>query len=108
MDAVLTSRSVSSLAEFPLSPLFRRRYASVYKVLQNGLLPELPHLKECIKCLPPSGVVVLAGNHTAWSRLNAVALQERTYEHQPQPLGNKPVTLGQEYSTKQSNFVLGR
>jgi hypothetical protein len=27
------------------------------------------------------------------------ALQERTYEHQPQPLGNKPVTLGQGYST---------
>jgi hypothetical protein len=30
---------------------------------------------------------------------DAVTLQERTYEHQPQPLGNKPVTLGQGYST---------
>jgi hypothetical protein len=99
MDAVLTSRSVSSLAEFSLSPLFRRQYASVYKVLQNGLVPRQTLMKECIKYLPTSGVVVLAGDHTAWSRLDAVTLQERTYEHQPQPLGNKPVTLGQGYST---------
>jgi len=99
MDAVLTSRSVSSLAEFSLSPLFRRQYASVYKVLQNGSVPRLALMKECIKYLPPSGVVVVAGDHTAWSRLDAVTLQERTYEHQPQSLGNKPVTLGQGYST---------
>jgi hypothetical protein len=46
MDAVLTSRSVSSLAEFSLNPLFRRQYASVYKVLQNGLVPRQTLMKE--------------------------------------------------------------
>jgi hypothetical protein len=99
MDAILTSRSVSSLAEFSLSPLFRRRYASTYKVLQNGAVPRLALMKECIKYLPSSEVIVVAGDHTAWSRLGAVTLKERTYEHQPQSLGNKPVTLGQGYST---------
>ena len=44
--------------------------------------------------------MVLAGDHTAWSRLEAVTLRERTYEHQASPLsGSKPVTLGQGYST---------
>uniref|UniRef100_UPI0039C70839 transposase n=1 Tax=Scytonema sp. PCC 10023 TaxID=1680591 RepID=UPI0039C70839 len=40
------------------------------------------------------------GDHTAWSRLEAVTLKERTYEHQAQPMsGSKPVTLGQGYSS---------
>jgi len=44
--------------------------------------------------------IVLAGDHTAWSRLNARTLKERTYEHQVQPMsGAKPVTLGQGYTT---------
>lgn len=48
MDAVLTSRSVSSLAEFSLSPLFRRQYASVYKVLQNGSVLRLALIRSGI------------------------------------------------------------
>ena len=53
-----------------------------------------------IKQLPQTEQIVLAGDHTAWSRLDARTLKERTYEHQAQPLsGTKPVTLGQGYST---------
>jgi hypothetical protein len=45
-------------------------------------------------------VVVLAGDHTAWSRLYAKTLQERTYEHKAQVIsGVKPITLGHGYST---------
>ncbi|WP_257236831.1 NF041680 family putative transposase [Nostoc sp. 'Peltigera malacea cyanobiont' DB3992] len=44
--------------------------------------------------------MVLAGDHTAWSRPDAVTLKDRTYEHQAQPMsGAKPVTVGQGYST---------
>jgi hypothetical protein len=44
--------------------------------------------------------MVIAGDHTAWSRLQALTLPERTYEHQATPLsGAKPITLGQGYST---------
>ena len=50
--------------------------------------------------LPQAGQLVLAGDHTAWSRPDAVTLKDRTYEHQAQPMsGAKPVTVGQGYST---------
>jgi hypothetical protein len=42
---------------------------------------------------------VLAGDHTIWARPYAVTLQERTYEHQATLLGNRPVGVGQGWST---------
>ena len=35
MDAVLTTRTASSLADFSLSPLFRRQWPSTYESLQD-------------------------------------------------------------------------
>ena len=53
-----------------------------------------------IEQLPQTEQIVLAGDHTAWPRLEARTLKERTYEHQAQPMsGAKPVTVGQGYST---------
>jgi len=101
MDAVLVSRSVSSFAEFSLCPVFRRQWSSVYAAIQDSQPPRLELLKLYVQHLPPpSSLVVLAGDHTAWSRLQAVTLKDRTYEHQAQPMsGSKPVTVGQGYST---------
>lgn len=100
MDAVLTTRSVASFVELSLSPVFRREWPSIYEALQDGRPSRQGLMKEYVKHIPPSEVVVLAGDHTAWSRLYAKTLQERTYEHQPQVLsGVKPITLGHGYST---------
>jgi hypothetical protein len=53
-----------------------------------------------IEQIPQTEQIVLAGDHTAWSRLDAITLKERTYEHQAQPMsGAKPVAVGQGYST---------
>ena len=53
-----------------------------------------------IEQLPQIEQLVLAGDHTAWSRFEAITLKERTYEYQAQPMsGAKPVTVGQGYST---------
>ncbi len=38
------------------------------------------------KQIPHTEQIVLAGDHTAWSRLEAVTLKERTYEHQAKPM----------------------
>jgi hypothetical protein len=44
----------------------------------------------------PTERIILAGDHTAWARIDAPTLKDRTYEHQVQPFsGAKPVTLGQ-------------
>lgn len=102
MDAVLTSRSVSSFAELSLSPVFRRSWSSVYKVLERGAPPRQKLMKLYREHLPVSETsqLVLAGDHTAWSRLWSPTLKERTYEHAPAPEpGSKPVTVGQGYSS---------
>ncbi len=35
-----------------------------------------------IEQLPKTEKIILAGDHTAWPRLEAPTLKERTYEHQ--------------------------
>ena len=100
MDAVLTTRSISSFVELTLSPVFRRQWPSLYAALQDGrpYRPNLMH--ECAQHIPPSEPIVIAGDHTAWPRLHARPLEDRTYEHQPQVIsGGKPITIGQGYST---------
>jgi DDE superfamily endonuclease len=100
MDAVLTTRSIASFVELSLSSVFRREWPSIYEALQDGRPPRQALMKEYVKHIPRSEVVVLAADHTAWSRLYAKTLQERTYEHQPQVIsGVKPITLGHGYST---------
>ncbi len=100
MDAVLVTRSVYSFVELSLSPVFRRRWSSIYEALEDSNPPREELMQLYIKQLPQTEQLVLAGDHTAWPRLEAVTLKERTYEHQTQPMsGTKPVTLGQGYST---------
>ena len=100
MDAVLTTRKVASFAELSLSPVFRREWSSLYEGLQDGRPARKNLMRQYVKQIPESELTILAGDHTAWSRLYATTLPERTYEHQPQPItGSKPVTVGQGYST---------
>lgn len=100
IDAVLTTRSVSSFAELSLSPVFRREWSSLYKVLERSVPPELELLELYAQFLPKTSQVVIAGDHSAWPRLWAHTLKERTHEHQPQANSDsKPVTVGQGYSS---------
>jgi len=53
-----------------------------------------------IKQIPTEKRVLFAGDHTACSRPDARTLRERTIEHSSTALaGNKPITIGQGYST---------
>ena len=106
MDAVLTSRSVPSFAELSLSPVFQRQWSSLYKVLERSQPPAQALMELFISYLPQEPAlaehpqVLLAGDHSAWSRLWSPTLRARTYEHQPQAsVGSKPVPLGQGYSS---------
>ncbi len=56
-------------------------------------------MKLYIAQIPQSEQIVLAGDHTSWSRPHAKTLKERTYEHSPSQLGGRPVTVGYGYST---------
>ncbi|WP_218066776.1 hypothetical protein, partial [Brochothrix thermosphacta] len=48
-----------------------------------------------IKQMPVEEQIILAGDHTAWSRPEAVTLQERTIEHYTTGGGGSPITQGQ-------------
>jgi DDE superfamily endonuclease len=108
-DALMLTHSLPSLAHLSLSPMFRRRWPSVYEGLQDGTPDREGLLRLYTKHLHSSSYpalntprVLLAGDHTVWPRPLARTLPERTYLHQPPPipgLGGKPVTAGHGYST---------
>jgi hypothetical protein len=99
-DAILLSRNVYSLADLSLSPVFRRKWPSVYEALQDSRPQRQRLMQLYIKQIPTLERPLLAGDHTNWSRPEAVTLQERTFEHSGTSIaGNKPITLGQGYST---------
>jgi hypothetical protein len=99
-DAILLTRNVYSLADLSLSPVFRRKWSSIYEALQDSRPQRQKLMQLYIKQIPLKGRPLLAGDHTNWSRPDAVTLQERTYEHSGTSIaGNKPITIGQGYST---------
>lgn len=103
VDAVLTSRSVTSFAELSLSPVFRRAWQSLYKVLMRSQPSNAKLLGLYSDYLPAPAAgtqMLLAGDHTAWPRVWSPTLKERTYEHQPQSHpDDSAVTIGQGYSS---------
>jgi len=101
-DAVLLMPHAQSLAELSESLIFRRRWPSVYEALQDSRLCTGALLRHYVGHVQPTwhGRVVLMGDHTAWSRVYARTLRDRTVEHQPNTIpGARPITVGQGYST---------
>lgn len=99
MDAVLTTRNVYSLADFSLSPFFRRKWPSIYETVQDCRPSRNKLMCLYIKQIPKEKRPVLAVDHTVWERLHSPTL-DRTYQHQPSAIGsNKPISVGQGYST---------
>lgn len=99
-DAVLLTVHANSFAEFSLSPAFRRQWPSVYEALQDGRPDRRALLRLYLDQMAWGERPILVGDHTAWPRLEAYTLRDRTIEHQPTPVpGAKPITVGQGYST---------
>ncbi len=100
-DAILLTRNVYSLADLSLSPVFRRKWRGIYEALQDSRPQRQKLMQLYIKQIPTQQErPLLAGDHTNWSRPDAVTLQERTFEHSGTSIaGNKPITIGQGYST---------
>jgi hypothetical protein len=98
-DAVLLSAAVSSFAALSLSPVFRRKWPSVYEAVQDGRPDRAGLLRLYTGQISAEARPLLAGDHTAWPRLSAFTLAERTVEHQPTKIADqKPITLGQGYT----------
>lgn len=97
MDAVMTTRNASCLAEFSLSPLFNRQWSSIYEALQD-CRPDRKKLmmlygEELEQQVPATEHILVAIDHTAWGRPEAKTLKDRTHEYQ------RGSIIGQGYST---------
>lgn len=100
MDAVLLTRNAYSLADLSLSPVFRRKWSSLYEAIQDSRPLRNKLMRLYLEQVPKHGRIILAGDHTAWSRPDAHTLKERTYQHYTQGgFGGRPITLGYGYST---------
>ncbi len=99
-DAAILTQSPSFLAELSLSPVFRRRWHSVYEALEDCYPSRYKLMEVYIDCIRENQRPLLVGDHSAWLRPEAVTLQERTYEHQPSKIKvNQPIGVGFGYST---------
>lgn len=69
MDAVLVTRSVYSFAELSLSPVFRRKWPSLYEAIEDCQPHRRGLMKLYINEIPKDERIILAGDHTAYPRL---------------------------------------
>jgi DDE superfamily endonuclease len=97
MESIMTTKNASCLGEFSLSPLFRRKWSSVYEALQDCRPQRNQLMKRYLEEIPAEEYILLAIDHTAWSRTEAKTFKDRTYQHQAN--SKDGVTVGQGYST---------
>ncbi len=115
LDALTSNTQARSPVELSLNPLFRRQYGSVYDAVDNFFVPtktadtiiergahELRLLRLLADLLPrpqQRKFWLFGIDRTPAPRRFAETLADRTYVHQPNTLhGNKPVTIGHDYS----------
>lgn len=99
-DAVIQMRQVQSFAELSCAPMFRRQWSSAYEALQDGRPDRIGLLRLYLQMYAVPARPILAGDHTAWPRLWASTVAQRSYQHQPTPIpGRRPITIGHGYST---------
>lgn len=99
-DAVMLTPAARSFVELTLSPVFRRLWSSSYEAIKDGNPDREGLMRLYAAQIPPWPRPLLAGDHTAWPRLSAPTLRDRTIEHHPTKVrGNKPITIGQGYGT---------
>ncbi|MDJ0648692.1 MAG: hypothetical protein QNJ60_08295 [Xenococcaceae cyanobacterium MO_188.B19] len=99
MDAVLVTRNIYSFAELSLSPVFRRKWSSVYEALDDCRPNRQKLMKLYLREIPSNQRPIIAGDHTPWARTEAPTLKDRTYEHGAKVISGKPITFGHGYST---------
>ena len=102
VDALCSYPSASSPVELSLSPVFRRSYTALYKAIAEVEWKNVPLAQLVATYLPQPeqrSFWLLGVDVTSQPRQFALTLPDRGYVYQPnQVAGNKPVTIGHQYS----------
>lgn len=103
VDAMCSTPGAKSVAEYSLSPYFRRSYSMIYKAIEGMELEPLWLAKQLNPYLPrPKGwpFWLLVVDVTPNPRPYAQTLEDRSMVYQPEVVkGKLPVTIGHQYST---------
>ena len=102
VDALCSYPSASSPVELSLSPVFRRSYTALYKAIAEAEWENVPLAQLVATYLPQPeqrSFWLLGVDVTSQPRQFAHTLPDRGYVYYPnQVAGNKPVTIGHQYS----------
>ncbi len=97
-DAIITTEAAPSFAYLSLAPVFRRAWPSLYEAVEDVEIDQEALLRLLLAYRPEGTTLII--DHTAWPRLSARTVGERTFEHAPTKIkGNKPITIGWGFST---------
>src|SRR5262245_16514669 len=103
LDALCSSPTANSVVELSQSASFRRSYSSLYKAIEEGELDKmlLPHLLRPYLPYPQQRPFwLLLVDVTAQPRPYGETVADRGLVYEPTVVkGNKPVTIGHQYST---------
>ncbi len=105
LDAVLITRSITSLAELSLSPVFRRQWPSLYEALDDAVIDREAVLGQLLAQVlierpEASDGLLMVIDHSSWPRVQAYCLEDRSFCHKADAVsGNTPITIGYDYST---------
>ena len=110
VDSLSSNRTASSIVALSLSPLHRRNYCSITRVLDEYMSKDAveaqqqkQELTNLLSSLCPStqqrGFHLFAVDCTPQPRIFSPTLEDRSYVYAPNAVcGNKPVTIGHKYS----------
>ncbi len=103
VDAMCSNPHARSVVEYSLTPCFRRSYSTIFKAIDEMKWDELDiaHLLSAYLPRPQQRSFWLLGTDvTPQPRQFAHTLPDRGMVYQPNTIkGNKPVTIGHQYST---------
>lgn len=100
-DAVFELANVHSFVELSQAPSFRRKWSSAYEAVQDSRPNRAGLMRLYLQQAEPlAEPLLLVGDHTAWPRVWAPTLRNRSYQHAPSPIAaRRPVTVGHGFST---------
>ena len=103
VDAMCSNPSARSVVEYSLTPCFRRTHTALYKSIAECRWDERQLARLLAPYLPAPqqrSFWLLGVDVTPQPRLYARTLPDRGMVHHPNPVkGNKPVTVGHQYSS---------
>ena len=103
VDAICSNPDARSVVEYSLTPCFRRSYSTIFKAINELERDDLATARLLAPYLPQPqrrSFYLLGTDVTPQPRHYAQTLADRGMVYQPNTIkGNKPVTIGHQYST---------